>query len=222
MPVWPGQLIQTTRAIVFGGAVAIAAAAATPSAAQDDSGQSILELWRAGGPDADLEVEADGDSAVVRPLAGGWVARLILPEDLPPAGNRSVTAEITVLEDGGGWPDRAVGAGLLYGYTGPNDPFYVALLSPQDGGVLQLLENIPDGGVSIGQSIGGDYTEVGAAVTVGIAESNGGIVVTAGQSSLSLDSDTIAAMQANDDQRMGVIVFGRGAYRFDNLQIGGN
>jgi hypothetical protein len=148
----------------------------------------------------------------------GWGALLFLDEQLPPPGERSVAVTIEIVEDGGGWPDRAVGAGLVYAFENGNAPFLAAIVSPADGGVVQLLENVVDGGVSVGQSLGNSQTEVGEPVRLSLVESDGGLTISFGQSSISLDN-AITQGERTDPGRIGFIVYGAGAYRISDLTI---
>jgi len=188
--------------------------------AQDDGGhQTIYELWTAGGTSDDFTVEQDGDAVVVTRDGGSWSGRLILPEDLGALGERSVAVTITIEEDGGGWPDRLVGAGFFYGFTDANAEFLFTILSPQDGGMLMVGQNVVDGGFSIAQTLGNESMAVGEAVRLVLSETDGGISVEAGGSSLSFSSSGIAALQSNADARIGIMIVGSGTYRFEDLEI---
>ena len=172
-----------------------------------------------------LRVEDDGSVLVSAPPGyQGYVSMTLREDELPPPGSRQVSVDITMIKDGGGWPDNLVGIGLTHGVREgqSGSPFSLAVVSPQDGGTLRSGSYTGDG-FSIGQVLGSDNMGPGQTVRLTLREEGGSLVYrlesgSGSTSETSVANDLVTAgMQP--DTRIGIILVSGGTYRIDNLSI---
>lgn len=149
----------------------------------------------------------------------GYVLVPFLNDMLAAPGERVVELTIEVVEDGGGWPDRLVAAGLIHGFQGTNQPYTAFVLSPEDGGVVKVAENIVDGGFAISQTVGGSATANGTPVTLTLTENtDGSVTFEAGTSRVTVQNDvTLGGTEGAGD--MGIIIVGPGLYRLTDIDF---
>ncbi|MEM7445104.1 MAG: hypothetical protein AAF414_17415 [Pseudomonadota bacterium] len=147
---------------------------------------------------------------------GGYTIIPFLDDMMAVPGERVVEVTLQVVEDGGGWPDSMIGAGLVHGYQGTDQPFGAYILSPQDGGVV-MSANGAGNSFSVGQTLGSNDTATGADVTFTFTENgDGSITLQAGSNRLTLDDQT-TRNGTEGIGTMGVIVFGPGVYRLTDI-----
>jgi|GEM_PF-1951806 len=175
--------------------------------------------------DVTVEVQQDGSVLISAPPEyPGMVRFTFRDHELPPPGSREVSADVTVIEDGGGWPDLLVGLGLVHGLREdePGTPFSVGIVSPQDGGTLRV-GRFTGSGFSINQALGGSGMSVGETVRLIMSEDNGALVFriqNGGSSQTSMANDLVTAGMT-DGREVGFIMVSGGTYRIDNLSIEG-
>ena len=171
-----------------------------------------------------VRVEDDGSVLVSAPPGyQGYVSMTFRDDELPPPGSRQVSIDVTMIKDGGGWPDNLVGIGLTHGVREgePGSPFSLAVVSPQDGGTLRSGSYSGES-FSIGQVLGSSIG-LGQPVRLTLREENGSLVYrmesgSGSTSETSVASDLVTAgMQPGP--RIGIILVSGGTYRIDNLSI---
>ncbi len=172
-----------------------------------------------------IRVEDDGSVLVSAPPGyQGYVSMTFRDDELPAPGSREVSIDITMIKDGGGWPDNLVGIGLTHGLREgePGTPFSLAVVSPQDGGTLRSGSYTGDG-FSIGQAIGSGNMGLGQTVRLTIREDGGSLVyrVESGSGSTSETSvaNDLVTAGMQPGPRIGIILVSGGTYRIDNLSI---
>ncbi|MEO1223013.1 MAG: hypothetical protein AAFX92_02210 [Pseudomonadota bacterium] len=149
----------------------------------------------------------------------GFVLVPFLNDMLATPGERVVELTIEVVEDGGGWPELLVAAGLIHGFQGTDQPYTAFVLSPEDGGLAMVAENVVDGGFAVGQAIGGSGTANGTPVTLTLTENaDGSVTFEAGSSRTTVQNDvTVSGTEGVGD--MGVIIVGAGLYRLTDIDF---
>ena len=188
-----------------------------PPTAADFFGRFILPDHLA------MEVGDDGSVLLVSPPGFNGSTRFYLrPGETPAPGNRSISVDITVVQDGGGWPQSLVGMGFMHGYREDqaDNTFSVGILSPQDGGTLRIGSTSGQG-FGISQALGSDSMAVGETVRLTMTEQEGSVSFTASNGSstqASVANDTVAAGMT-EGSRIGFILVSGGVYRVSNLVI---
>ena len=207
------------------GAVALASVLAPVAAFAFEAPTAAAFFGRFNVPeDISIEVQDDGSVVISAPEdRRGWVAFTLREHEVPSPGHRSVSIDVTIVADGGGWPDRLVGFGMVQGYQDQNTeaPFSLGVVSPQDGGSL-LIGNRTENGFSIPQTMGGSAITLGETVTLSMTESSNGLeftVTSDGSSSGSSTNNNLIAAAMTGDNRVGFILGGGGTYVVSNLVV---
>ncbi|MGF1623693.1 MAG: hypothetical protein ACFCVH_02310 [Alphaproteobacteria bacterium] len=172
----------------------------------------------------DIRVEVEEDGSVLLSAPPGYDGRLMFTlreDEVPDAGSRSLALDITVVEDGGGWPEALVGFGMIHGFdeSDPLSPFTVGVISPQDGGTLRM-GSYTGSGFAIGQILGGSM-DVGDTVRLTMREQGGMLQFQArhsGSTQGAIGNDLVTARMA-DGSRIGFILISGGTYRVANLEV---
>lgn len=171
-----------------------------------------------------IQLEDDGSVLLSAPAGfNGSVFLSLRPDEVPAPGARSISVNVTIVEDGGGWPDALVGFGLMHGYQTeePRPDFSVGVISPQDGGTLRLGQ-YTGSSYAIGQVLGNGGAGVGETVQLSMREIDGSLEFTLkndnGTSQSNISNDLTSAGMA-DDFLVGFVMVSGGSYRISDLEI---
>lgn len=171
-----------------------------------------------------IQVEDDGSVLLSAPAGyNGSVFLSLRPEEVPAPGARSISVNVTIVEDGGGWPEALVGFGLMHGYRteDPRPAFSVGVISPQDGGTLRLGQ-YTGSSYAIGQVLGNGGAGVGETVQLSMRESDGSLEFTVendnGTSQSSISND-LTRQGMENDSLVGFVMVSGGSYRISDLEI---
>lgn len=207
-------------------AAAAVAACLAPIGAQAFDPPTASEFFGRFEVPEEIGVELQDDGSVILSAPAGYDGRLMFSlreDEVPEPGNRALSVEVTVLEDGGGWPDALVGFGMIHGYREgePNEPFSVGVVSPQDGGTLRLGAYTGNG-FDIGQALGSGGTRIGDTIRLTMREEDRMLTYEAASgasSSQSATSNDLIAAGMEPGTRIGFILVSGGTYRISDLHV---
>lgn len=207
------------------GAIALASFLAPVAASAFEAPTAAAFFGRFNVPD-DISIEVQDDGSVVISPAEerrGWVSFTLREHEVPAPGHRSVSIDVTIVADAGGWPERVVGFGMVQGFEEQNTeaPFSLGVVSPQDGGSL-LIGNRTENGFAIPQTMGGSAITLGETVTLTMTESSNGLeftVTSDGSSTGSTTNNDLISAAMTGDNRVGFILAGGGTYVVSNLVV---